>query len=138
LAARYARIGDSTLRFWLQLAREERQRIVDGGVPDPEKRRYLALLAAVEDAEADAGITWLQVVDKAAQNDPSWAWRMLKQRFPEGFQDIVEQKITGPNGGAVQVEHDLTDNAVADILSILAGAGALQPGAQESGDAKTK
>jgi|GEM_PF-5737586 len=102
MAARYARVSVSSLTSWLKQAREERDAIAAGNEPNPERKPFLALLSAIEDAEADAGMSWLQVVDKAAQSDPNWAWRMLKQRFPEGFQDVVQAQVSGPGGAPIE------------------------------------
>ena len=38
----------------------------------------------------------------------------------------------------VAVEHDFTDDAAANLLSILAGLGAIQPRAEKGGDAKAQ
>jgi len=46
--------------------------------------------------------------------------------------------VAGVPRAPVGVKHDLSDDAVANLLNILAGLGALQPGAKESGDAQTE
>ncbi len=103
MAARYARVAISTFGVWMRTATEERERIAQGGEPDPSKARYLSFIAAIEDAEISAGISWLQVGDKAASREPDWAWRMLKQRFPEGFQDIMRNEITGKDSAPMML-----------------------------------
>ena len=142
MAARYARVAISTFGVWMRTATEERERIHQGGEPDPTKARYLSFIAAIEDAEVSAGIGWLQVVDKAASREPDWAWRMLKQRFPEGFQDIERREMTGPGGGPIRqeatVKHEFSDDAAANILSILAEAGAIRSEDEGGGSPQTE
>lgn len=97
LAADYARIGESTLQLWLSEGRKERERLQSGEQPDPDKVPFLGFLTAVEEAEAEAGISWLEVIDRAASENPEWAWRMLKLRFPQGFLGVQ-----GSNQGITQ------------------------------------
>jgi hypothetical protein len=47
-------------------------------------------------------------------------------------------EVTGANGEAVGVKHGFSDDSVANILGILADAGALEPGAEEGGDPAPK
>ncbi len=132
LASRYARVSYRSMIYWLAAGREERESIEAGNPPDPAKRRYLLFLHAVEDAEADAGISWLSVVDKAAQTDPNWAWRMLKQRFPDGFSDVTQTQVSGPKGGPIDYR-DVTELSDAELALIAAGgrSGAAEPEASE-------
>lgn len=102
MAAQYARVSVSAVMHWLEYGREERERIEKGAPPDPAKRKFVYFLHAVDDAQSTAGIGWLQVVDKAATTDPDWAWRMLRQRFPEGFREVTETQVSGVDGRPIE------------------------------------
>ena len=125
LAARYAGICQDTLHDWLGRGRAEEERRLKGEAPDEKESCFVRFLHAVEEAEANAGIGWAQVIDKAAQTDPVWAWKMLKLRFPDGFHETDRQQVGVLN---VDMEH-LTDEqldrlaAGEDIYAVLANAG---------------
>jgi len=103
LAAAYASVSEASVRNWLKEGQQERESRKAGNPPEEAMSLQLSLLRAVEKAEAQAGIGWLVVVDKAAQTDPNWAWRLLKQRFPEGFSDVQQFEHSGPQGRPIEV-----------------------------------
>ena len=48
------------------------------------------------------------------------------------------QEHSGPGGGAIEVKHEYSDDAIADILSVLAGTGALDSSAETDGEAEAQ
>lgn len=103
LAAQYAGVSEAAVINWLNQGREWAEIAESGGEVPPEKKIFVKLLSETEQANAEAGITWLQVVDKAAQIDPAWAWRMLKVRYPDGFVEIDRTEITGKGGDPLEI-----------------------------------
>lgn len=105
LAAKYAGVSLSVFMLWMQQGREEHERLVqNGGRVNPERRLQLELLERVEDATAQAGIGWVQVISNAADKDPAWARWMLEVHFPEQYSAAKRLKISGEGeGGAINV-----------------------------------
>ena len=62
---------------------------------------------------------------------------LLAAHRPEKY---GKQRIehSGPGGGAIGVKHEYSDNAIADILSVLAGTGALDSSAETDGEAEAQ
>ncbi len=106
LAAQYAGVSEGAVINWLNQGRELAEKLESGADIPQDKKIFVKLLSEVEKANAEAGITWLQVVDKAAQVDPTWAWRMLKVRYPEGFTEIDRTEITGAGDISIMVHYD--------------------------------
>ena len=58
---------------------------------------------AITQAEGDAAIKWLALVNKGAQDLPQWAAWMLERRYPEMYgKQWLE--LTGANGGPVVIK----------------------------------
>jgi len=55
-----------------------------------------------------------------------------------GIEAPTKVEASGPDGGPLTVKHDFSDDQVADILRVLAGIGAFQPGSENGGDSKTQ
>lgn len=109
LAAQYAGVSEGAVINWLNQGRELAEKLESGADIPQDKKIFVKLLSEVEKANAEAGITWLQVVDKAAQVDPTWAWRMLKVRYPEGFTEIDRTEITGRDGDPLEIVVEYAD-----------------------------
>ena len=128
-------IGGTTkqsISQWLRVARAERDRLEADpeAVPDPDKEIYLRLLRKAEEADAGAAITWLQVVDKAAQTDAAWALRMLRLRFPEDYTDetrLKTQSVTIDVSGLSNEQLERIINGE-DPFAVLASANASASG----------
>lgn len=112
LAAKYARVSVSSLLGWLAKAREMKAKIENG--EKIRKNIFLELLDAVEDAEAEAGITWQQVLDKASKTDPAWAYKMLRLRYPDGYIDKDLHEVTGDTKVIIQYVNDWRSNKEVD------------------------
>ena len=52
----------------------------------------------------------VQVIDKAAQNDPNWAWKMLQQRYPADYILPIRQELTAAGGGDLVIAVKVTDD----------------------------
>lgn len=94
ICALYAGVSESTLFSWLKDAREIQAQISD----KPRKltkleRLKLEFLERVRASDAAAALTWLQVVDNAANTDPNWARWMLSVRYRE-YNPVSRQDIT--------------------------------------------
>lgn len=70
-AARRAGVGARTLRRWLRMGRRN------------EDEGCVALLAAMQQAEAERSEEWLDCVNDAAKEDWRAAIELLSRRFPE-------------------------------------------------------
>lgn len=58
---------------------------------------------AITQAEGDAAIKWLALVNKGAQDLPQWAAWMLERRYPEMY-GKQRLELTGANGGPVVIK----------------------------------
>ena len=58
---------------------------------------------AITQAEGDAAIKWLLLVNKGAQELPQWAAWMLERRYPQEYGKRTIE-ISGPNGGAIVIK----------------------------------
>ncbi len=103
MASAYARIGQDTTIDWLKRARIELERRAKGEPIQEDEQPFVDFSQAVEQARLEAGIRWQQVVDKAANNDPNWAYRMLRVRFPQDYREVNQQEISGPDGGTIAI-----------------------------------
>jgi len=92
LAADWAKISEQVALHWMREGRKEQERRDAGDKPDKTKDRYLKFLMAVKEAKAEAGLTWQQVVNRAAKTDPQWADRMLKYRYVTDYATIKESE----------------------------------------------
>ena len=107
-AAAYAGISKNTLYEWLRRGAREKERLASNRRARPKKAEqpYLEFADAVEKALAEAEVRDVVTVLKAADAG-QWqaaAWR-LERKFPDrwGRRDKVQQEISGPDGGPVEV-----------------------------------
>lgn len=138
-AAENADIGYSTLRSWILYGERAREEAAAGTVLSREAAKYLAFLEAVEGAKAEALLRWQQTVNRAAEVDPAWAWKMLQVRAPEDYTPPQRVEVTGKDGDAVQHEHRGQTHGsvehVAAVLATLAAVGGIQLPGDGGGDA---
>lgn len=100
MAAGYAGISERTFYNWITEAEEEVERLKDlDAENDPKKRLLLQLLQSVNKARANAGVSWLNVVNNAAQGDAKWAAWMLEKKFPVDFGKQEKVDIDMTSGG---------------------------------------
>ena len=101
LAASYAGVSYSGIRFWEKKAMELEEQLEAGGrerdsLTDYE-RLLLQFLKSARRATADAGITWQQVVNEAANDDPRWAAYMLERNWPKYY--LPQNRLDVTSGG---------------------------------------
>jgi len=92
----YAGISVATVYQWLEKGRQEKQRIENGGKPDPNKATYVELLEAIETARAKAVVANVAIIQQAARNG-TWqaaAW-WLERTNPQQFGRKVQAEVTG-------------------------------------------
>jgi hypothetical protein len=95
----------ATIHDWRARGRAEQDCIDAGETPDPDAAIYLKFHQRFEESETNAALTWLQVIDKAASIDPSWARWQLRVRYPEDYTEIDRRELTGPGGGPVPITY---------------------------------
>lgn len=118
LACNYAGIHVSTFQDWMNTKPE--------------------FSAAITQAEGDAAIKWLAMIEKHASDQPQWAAWKLERRYPASYgRQRVE--LTGADSGPVQVEQyaiTLTDEErSARITALLEAARARRDGQATDGGA---
>lgn len=94
-ACAYANISVSTYYSWIhrgEAALERLEKDNDIELEDDEKL-YLKFYNSVEQAQSNAAITWLQVVNEAASTEPGYALRMLKIRFPGDYDEVQKSEV---------------------------------------------
>lgn len=93
LAAGYGGISYETFRRWMDAGEKAKSGI------------FRAFFEAIKSAESKAAIKWLALIDKAAAD--TWqaaAWK-LERRYPQDYgRTVVQNEITGRDGGAVRAE----------------------------------
>jgi len=95
---------------------ERAQEIVDEEINADELRALLRVLVAFGKAGNIAAIR--EALDRKLGK--SKEYKEIKQQI------------------SAEMTHDIADDAIADVLGILAGLGALQPGVEEGGDAEAE
>lgn len=90
------------------------------------KARHLAEIGALK--RAAWAVSDLAAVARALDREAK-VW---------GFDAPVKHEVTGAEGAPIEVKHEFADDQLADILRILAGTGALQPGTAAGVDSKTE
>lgn len=109
-ACQYAGLGYSTYFKWMQEAK------ADDAPPE-----LVEFMESVESARAQAIVRNVKLIQDAAQNGTwqaaAW-WLERSQPTMWGRNDKVRQEVSGPNGGAIQVQSlDDARNAVLAFLS---------------------
>jgi len=121
-AAKYVGIGESTLYRWLDRGRAEAARVEDGEPPNPEETTYKELWEAIEKARAEAEIRHTGNITTAANNG-TWqasAWWLERTR-PNKFGRRLATEVTGPNGGPVEIDVQVTPEALSARIAALLG-----------------
>jgi len=126
LAADYIGVGESTLRRWIAMGRDEQDRVDDGEPADPAVAPHLALVLAVDRARAEAALRALAQIRKAAQ-DGRWqaAGWLLERQFPEEFgrwrttQPWVDDQEPQPDQSLVDCR-DLAERVTRNIAALKA------------------
>lgn len=108
VAAVYGGITKQTFYVWLREGRDARE----AGNRGKKAIGFINFLTEVEKAEAEACIKWQQVVDKAAERDPIWAYRMLTVRDARNYRESVDITTGGER---------ITDYRDAIISKLLSG-----------------
>jgi transposase len=110
-AAIIAGISKETFYDWLKKgakAKSRRESIHRTGgefITDDETQAFIDFSDAVERATHESEMSDIVTIKKASEKNWQAAWR-LERKFPKkwGRQDHVEQTVTGPDGGPVQVQ----------------------------------
>jgi hypothetical protein len=87
----------------------ESARLADdpAATPDPTKRLFVEYFDAINQAKADAAVTWSSVLNNAANVDPRWAFEMLRKWYPETYGEPTKKmEITGADGEPLLVKLD--------------------------------
>jgi hypothetical protein len=83
MSARYAGITPQCFYLWLA----EAKRLVESGAKKTKKNKlFFDFLTQIQSTEAEAVVKWQQVIDKAAERDPVWAFKMASIRDRSGYQ----------------------------------------------------
>jgi hypothetical protein len=115
LAAQYGGISYEAFNLWrrrgeAELERAEKAR-KNTAIRESEAP-YVQFLQATKDAESDAAIKWLAMIDKAAAE--TWqaaAWK-LERRYPKSYgRTVVDQNNTGDMRIRVEYVERPNDNA---------------------------
>lgn len=108
IAALHAGVSPASLSDWLKTARAIREETQQNPRRlNAKEKLKVELLKRLDDSDAAAALTWLQVVDLAASNDPNWALRMLQLRYKD-YNPVQRNEISTPEGGEIVVRliHD--------------------------------
>ena len=131
LASLYAGISYATYQNWMRQARAARLKDEAGEKLTPAEGELLNFLREVEIASAEAGITWQDVVHKAAKVDPNIALQMLRLRF-SGYSPNQPMNYTAEIDLSTLTDDQLQriangEDPASVIASTAAGAGAPAP-----------
>ena len=106
LAAQYAGISYDTLNAWRKRGEAEAARLAADPSAKPVKSEamYLKFSEMLEDARANAGISWLQVIEQTARTDASWAKYLLQTHFPDDYAPKpAEVTVKGDANAPIQI-----------------------------------
>jgi hypothetical protein len=82
-----------------------------GGKLSKEHRAYLKLWDGMVAATDAVVVECQQTIDKAKNNDPNWALKMLRWFNPSEYSEPANKlELTGADGGAIVVDWDATEN----------------------------
>lgn len=76
--------------------------VIENLRPQPTEREFMEFFKAITAANAIAGVGWLGIIDRAANNDPNWAAWMLMKRFPAEYGNGARStsvEVKTPAGG---------------------------------------
>jgi hypothetical protein len=101
IACAYAGVSSSSYYNWINAGKEALEKFdADPKIKLTEiEKKYLRFYDEIEKTKAYAAIGWLQVVNDAANHDPSYALRMLKIRYPDGFKETSSGELDVTSGG---------------------------------------
>lgn len=119
IAAGHAHVSWSSFNVWMKLGRKTEELLQSNPKVELDDRQklYHKLVKLVEQARAEAGVKWLQVVNSAANKDPQWASWMLSRKFPDAF-GTTRQQVVGADGKEVVfrvVYGDPGDDSATDV-----------------------
>jgi hypothetical protein len=137
LCAPYAGVSPRTYGTWLRVGEDALEDMAEGKQVTPHHAACARLLEAIREARATVAASRVKLVHEAAQggqvvkettrrwHDPTLGmveetdrqysygdWRaaawLLSRGYPEFASDAAKIEVSGPGGGPVQVEHDVT------------------------------
>lgn len=112
-AARYGSISYNTFVNWYNKG-EILEEQVQKGDPLPYNRAdkmYLYFFRQVEEAKAEAAVSWTTVINNEAQISPQWASWMLTKWYPEQFAERSHVDVT--SGGETLPVSQVVEEALA-------------------------
>ena len=119
VCAAYAGISVDTLHDWIVRAEQIEQEINNGRAIDTlseKEHLFLRFLRSWRRAEADAAVTWQQVVNEAAEMDPKWAAWMLERFDPEGYSLRKQVDVTTKGEALRRPPEELSDEELLAII----------------------
>jgi hypothetical protein len=125
VAAKFAGIGDSTLRTWMARGRAAEATHQRGEDVDPEDERYRAFLAAVQQAETHAEVSAVTAWRSHFAEDWRASRDFLRAHHPDRWAPVQRVQLTTEEAEA------RTDRAVWEVLTSL-GIDAPEPGQMDS------
>jgi transposase len=96
-AARHAGISEGTINNWTERGAAERRHQAKGKKPRKRESAYLEFLLVIEKAQADAQISDLALITKAAQKG-AWqaaAWKLERRNPSKWGRQRIEAEIKG-------------------------------------------
>lgn len=105
ICADYAGVSEGSVMGWKRAGEEIQKRIDDGEELELSdyQLQIMKFLRKLTAAGANDAMNLLQVIDKAASNDPVWAEKRLMRRYPEMI-IAARNEMTGAGGGALKTE----------------------------------
>jgi transposase len=123
-AAAYAGVSRSTLFDWLAKGREVQEQLDKGlEVTVPNGQIYSDFLDSTREAQARSEVRTVAIIQKAGlTNWQAAAWHLERSR-PRHWGKLDRQEISGPEGGAVQVDLGAERAKAAALLEEIASRG---------------
>ncbi len=126
IALHYVGVSEPAFYKWIRIGEEELERLASDSSarPDPNKRLAVKLVQRIRETRANAAVGWLMTIDRAAQDDPRWADRMLRCWYPE-YRESQQIDITSggerigalPSVGELQEAMEIVKRAIASTSS---------------------
>ena len=94
-ACAFAGVSVTTYYSWLH----EGEAVLERLEVDPEAElsdrevKFIQFYNSLEKAQSKAAMKWLEVVDNAASENPGYALRMLKIRFPGDYDEVQKSEV---------------------------------------------
>ena len=101
IACSFAGVSTDCYYLWMRKADEVLKLLAEDPEAEltPNQVKYLRFYNKIDKTKSYAAIGWLQVIERAATNDPNWARFMLKVRYPEGYSETMRQAVDVTSGG---------------------------------------